>query len=90
MKNNNDKDFLIQLLNEIELSDGSIDLYLKIIGRSPLTWEEIALIMNTTKKELNKSLIEELLNKGLKLKNIIIWPDFKDGNKCNELINCIE
>jgi len=32
-------------------------------------------------------LAEELLNKGLKLKNIIIWPDFKDGNNSSIFID---
>ncbi len=69
MANNNDKDFLTQLLNELDLSHDSLDLYLKIIGRPPLTMEEISSITETTNEELNKSLIEELLTKGLCISN---------------------
>lgn len=69
MANNNDKDFLTQLLNELDLSHDSLDLYLKIIGRPPLTMEEISSITETKNEELNKSLIEELLTKGLCISN---------------------
>ena len=70
MTDKDDKDFLIQLLNELDLSTNSIDLYLKMFGNKPLLKIEIDDFMKPSNKDKSKIFLEELLAKGLCISNL--------------------
>jgi hypothetical protein len=69
MTNNDENGFLIQILNELDLSPNSLDLYLKIIGKSPLSLEEIDKIVKTLTIEECKISLEQLMDNGLCISN---------------------